>query len=184
MGWFWEHVAIDGSLTGIWGRFAACGCAVVQLDYDNADEAWYAIYGIMLAALEVQRTFKRTEFWYFTLTLSCLIVPSTIHTDNTSGHPWEERGWANSDLADGHGWETLFIKETSLGMNSCDQKWRRRAWVPRWILRCGRRDNVRCSLQCSKRSVTLNIQEVKNRKCRHGFLWIKPTNSSSLLGNL
>ena len=48
---FREHVAIGRSLKGISSTDAACGWAVVQLDYDKEEETWYAIYGTMLARL-------------------------------------------------------------------------------------------------------------------------------------
>ena len=35
----------------------------------------------MLAQLEVQRTIKRAGLWFFTMALSCLLGPATIHTD-------------------------------------------------------------------------------------------------------
>ena len=63
-------------------RLAAFRWAVVQLDYDEAEEPWYAIYGTMMVELEVQRTINRAELWAVTMALSCLIGPSSSHTDN------------------------------------------------------------------------------------------------------
>ena len=37
---FKGHVATDGSLPGRAGRWGACGCAVVQLDYDEERDVW------------------------------------------------------------------------------------------------------------------------------------------------
>ena len=55
---------------------------MLKLAYDKEEEPWYAIYGTMLASLEVQRTIKRAELWAFNMALSVLIGPSTVHTDN------------------------------------------------------------------------------------------------------
>ena len=52
-------MAIDVSLKGVSGGDAACGWAVVQVDYDKEEEPVYAISGTMRAELEVQSTIKR-----------------------------------------------------------------------------------------------------------------------------
>ena len=46
---FRAHIAVVGSLKGVSGRDAACGWALVQRDYDQKEEPWYATYGSMLA---------------------------------------------------------------------------------------------------------------------------------------
>ena len=56
----------DGSVKRVSGRDAACGWAVVQIDYDKVEEPRCAIYGTMLAELELQRTINRRELWGFT----------------------------------------------------------------------------------------------------------------------
>ena len=79
---FRDHIASDGSLKRVSGLDAACGWAVVQLDQDMTEEPWYAIYGTMLAMLEVQRTIKRALSWSLTMTVASLIGPSTFHTSS------------------------------------------------------------------------------------------------------
>ena len=67
---FRKHIAIDDSLEGVSGRDAACGWAVVQLDCGKKEEPRYAIYGTMLAELELQRTINsasRPTVWAFFL---------------------------------------------------------------------------------------------------------------------
>ena len=79
---FREHIAIYGLLKRVSGLDAACGWALVQLDQDMTEEPWSAIYGTMLAALEVQRTIKSALSWALTMAVASLIGPSTIHTEN------------------------------------------------------------------------------------------------------
>ena len=79
---FREHIAINDSLDGFSGRDAVCGWLVVHLDFDKEEDPWCVIHGKMWADLEVQRTIKRAVLWAFTIVLSCLIGPSTIHTEN------------------------------------------------------------------------------------------------------
>ena len=79
---FRSHVAICGSVKGVSGKDAACGWAVVQLDCDTEEEPWLAIYGSILAELEVQRTIKSAEIWAFTMALAEPVGTSTIHTGN------------------------------------------------------------------------------------------------------
>ena len=56
---FRGHIPIDGSLKRVSRRDAACRWAVVQLEYDKEEVPRYAIYGTVLADIEVQRTIKR-----------------------------------------------------------------------------------------------------------------------------
>ena len=58
---FWNHVATDGSLLGVSGRWSACGWSLVQLDYDDDTGRMRGMYGTVDADLEVQRTTKRAE---------------------------------------------------------------------------------------------------------------------------
>ena len=53
---FRGHVATDGSLLGVTGKWSACGWSVVQLDYDGDLGPVYGVYGSMEAEFEVQRT--------------------------------------------------------------------------------------------------------------------------------
>ena len=69
---FRNHTAIDGSLEGVSGRDAACGWAVVQLDYDKEEEPWYATYGAIIGGVE------SPEFGRFQ---ACLSRPPLIWTD-------------------------------------------------------------------------------------------------------
>ena len=80
MNGFREHIASYGSQKGVSERHVTCGWAVVQLDYDTAEDPWYAISGTVLAKLEGQRTIKKTQLWDFTMTLAVLVGSSTIHT--------------------------------------------------------------------------------------------------------
>ena len=79
---FRDHIAIYGLLKRLSGLDAACGWAVVQLDQDMSEEPWYAIYGTMLAMLEVQRTIKSSLLWTLTMAVASLIGPSTFHTSS------------------------------------------------------------------------------------------------------
>ena len=58
---FLSHVATDGFLLGIAGKWAPYGSSVVQSDFDGELGPVYGMYGTMDAYLEVQRTIKRTE---------------------------------------------------------------------------------------------------------------------------
>ena len=62
---FKGHVATDGSLLGKTGKWRACGCAVVQLDYDEEMEPLHGMYGSVDMEFEVQRTIKRAELTAF-----------------------------------------------------------------------------------------------------------------------
>ena len=62
---FEGHVATDGSLLGSAGKWGACGCSVVQLDYDEELEPLHGMYCSMEAELEVQQTMKRAELAAF-----------------------------------------------------------------------------------------------------------------------
>ena len=67
---FKGHVATDGSVLGIAGKWEACGWSVVQLDFDGAWRPLHGMYGSMNAELEVQRTIKRAEL----TALFCLLL--------------------------------------------------------------------------------------------------------------
>ena len=54
----------------------------MHLDYVKEKEPWYALYGTMLAELDVQRTMKSAELRTVTMALASLIGPSIIHNDN------------------------------------------------------------------------------------------------------
>ena len=56
---FKGHVATDGSLLGIAGKWGACGWSVVQLEYDEELGPSHGMYVSMEAELEVQRTINR-----------------------------------------------------------------------------------------------------------------------------
>ena len=57
---FRNHVATDGSLVGVSGKWRASGSSVVQLDHDED-----GMYGTLEAELEVQHTTKRAELTAF-----------------------------------------------------------------------------------------------------------------------
>ena len=70
-----EHITIDVSFKGVSGRDAACGWAVVRLDYDTEEEApWYSFFDTK----EVHRTINRSERCAFA-DMNC---PSASHTDS------------------------------------------------------------------------------------------------------
>ena len=69
---FRDHVATDGSLLGVSGKWCACGWSVVQLDHDEELGPMHGMYGTLEAGLEVQRTVKRAELTAF----SCLLKKS------------------------------------------------------------------------------------------------------------
>ena len=58
---FGNHVATDGSLLGVSGKWSACGWSVVQLDHDEEMGPMHGMYGTLDAELGVQRTIKRAE---------------------------------------------------------------------------------------------------------------------------
>ena len=62
---FKGHVATDGSLLGIAGKWGACGLSAVQLDYDEELGPLHGMYASMEEELEVQRTIKRAELTAF-----------------------------------------------------------------------------------------------------------------------
>ena len=70
---FKGHVATDGSLLGVAGKWGACGLSVVQLDYDEELGPLHGMYGSMEADLEVQRTIKRAELMAFLCLLKKVI---------------------------------------------------------------------------------------------------------------
>ena len=53
------HVATDGSVLGMTGKWRACCWAVVQLDYGEEMGPLHGMYGSMEAELEVQPAIKR-----------------------------------------------------------------------------------------------------------------------------
>ena len=82
VGGFAGHVAADVSLVGMAGKWRACGCSVVQLDFDKELGLLYAMYGSMEAAFEVQRTIERAELKVFLCLLKNVIGPIKVHVDN------------------------------------------------------------------------------------------------------
>ena len=60
-GRFREHVATDGSLLGVSGKWGACGRSVVPLDHHEEMGPMHGMYGTLEAELEVQRTIKRGQ---------------------------------------------------------------------------------------------------------------------------
>ena len=79
---FKGHVATDGSLLGKAGKWGACGCAVVQLDYDEEMGPLKGMKGSVEAEYEVQRTIKRLEMTAFLYLLKKVIGPIKVHVDN------------------------------------------------------------------------------------------------------
>ena len=57
---FKGHVATDGSLLGMAGKWRACGWSVVQLDFEELGPL-RGMYGLMDAELEVKRTINSAE---------------------------------------------------------------------------------------------------------------------------
>ena len=76
---FKRHVATDGSLLGMAGKWRACGWSVVQLE----NEPLHGMYGSMDAELEVQRTIKRAE-----LTAFLSFGPIKVHVDKRRNCTW------------------------------------------------------------------------------------------------
>ena len=62
---FKGHVATDGALLDITGKWRACGWSAVQLDYDVELGLLHGMHGSIEAELEVQRTLKRAELTAF-----------------------------------------------------------------------------------------------------------------------
>ena len=60
---FREHIAIDGSVTRISRRDAACGWAVVQLEYDKEEEPRYAICGTCAGRNRSAKIDQKAEVW-------------------------------------------------------------------------------------------------------------------------
>ena len=70
-----------------------------KVDHDKEEEPWYAIFGTMVAALEVQRAIKRTELWALTMARAGHGL-STIHTESMGtidglwrGNKCDEKEW-------------------------------------------------------------------------------------------
>ena len=76
---FRKHVATDGSLLEVSGRWSACGWSVVKLDHDDDMIPMLGMYGTLDAELEVQRTIKRAEFLCL---LRRTVGPTTAHVDS------------------------------------------------------------------------------------------------------
>ena len=88
---FRDHVATDGSLLGVAGKWCACGWSEVQLDDDEELGPMHGMYGTLEAALEVQRTIKRADFLCL---LRRAIRPTMVHVDKKvplMGCGWEKR---------------------------------------------------------------------------------------------
>ena len=79
---FKGHVAADGSLLRLVGKWRACGWVVVQLDFDEEMEPSHGIFGAMEVEYEVQRTIKRAELTAFLCLLSIVCGPIKVHVDN------------------------------------------------------------------------------------------------------
>ena len=56
-----NHVTIGGSLSGVPGKWGACGWSLVQLDHDEELGPMHGMYGTLDAEFAVQRTIKRAE---------------------------------------------------------------------------------------------------------------------------
>ena len=78
---FRDHVAADGSLLGVSGKWSAFGWLVVRLGHDEEMGPMHGMYGTLDAELEVQRTIKRAELTAF-LCLLKNIGPTLNHVDN------------------------------------------------------------------------------------------------------
>ena len=46
---FQGHVAADGSLLGVTGKWRVCGWSVVQIDYDGETGPMFGVYGSLEA---------------------------------------------------------------------------------------------------------------------------------------
>ena len=79
---FQGHVATDGSLLGVAGKWSASGWSVVQSDYDGDLGPVYGVYGSMEAEFEVQRTIERAELTAFLRLLKKITGPTKVHVDN------------------------------------------------------------------------------------------------------
>ena len=62
---FRNHVATDGCLLGVVGRWSACGWSLVQVDHGEVTGPMDVMYGTLNAELDVQRTTKRAELLIF-----------------------------------------------------------------------------------------------------------------------
>ena len=85
---FQGHVATDGSLLGIAGKWGACGWSAVHLDYDGELALKHATCGTTDAEIEVQRIIKRAELTAF-LCLPKKIIGLPEHT--YQGARWQQR---------------------------------------------------------------------------------------------
>ena len=76
---FRDHVATDGSLLGKTGKWEACGCAVVQLDYDEEMGPLYGCMAQWRQNLRFRRTIKRAELTACVCLLKRVIGPIKVH---------------------------------------------------------------------------------------------------------
>ena len=79
---FRKHVASDGSLLGVSGKWGACGWSVVQLDHTEEMVPMHGMYGTLDAELEVQRAIKRAELTAFLCLFRKAIGPTMVNVDN------------------------------------------------------------------------------------------------------
>ena len=96
---FRNHVAADGSLFGVSGKWSACVCSVVQLGCDEEMEPMHGMYGTLDSELEVQRTTKRDEMTAFLCLFGRIIGPTTTHAENKGILVGLWRGWRKSGPA-------------------------------------------------------------------------------------
>ena len=78
---FRDHVATDGSLLVVAGKWSACGWSVVQLDHDEEMAPIHGMYGTLDVELDVQRTIKRAELTAFLCLDRKVIGPTMVHVD-------------------------------------------------------------------------------------------------------
>ena len=79
---FKGHVATDGSLLGMAGKWRACGWTVAELDIDEELGPLRGMCGSFDAELEVQRTIKRVELTAFPCLRKKVIGPVKVNVDN------------------------------------------------------------------------------------------------------
>ena len=78
---FWNHVATEGSLFRVSGKWSACGWSVVQMKHDEEMRPMHGMYGTQDAELEVRCTMKRAELTAFLCLFRRGIRPATVHVD-------------------------------------------------------------------------------------------------------
>ena len=77
-------IAVRGSLRRVAVKYAPCGWAVVQLDFDGGDISEYRMYGIILEYTDQRRTIGKAEMWAFYMALVRLSGFACIYTDTFS----------------------------------------------------------------------------------------------------